>query len=54
MYITYGKNDFTKISKNLARYRFDINLVGSHQNNYIGISNVMNNAAKSYDILQTV
>jgi len=36
-YLTYGKNNFAEISKNLARYRSKNNF--HYQNNYVGHSN---------------
>jgi len=36
----HKKNEFVEVSKNLARHRSENNL--DHQNNYVGISSVMN------------
>jgi len=47
LYITCGKNDFAKVSKNLARYRSGNNFV---QNNYVERLSINNNAAKSFNI----
>jgi len=34
----HGNNGFAKVSKNLARYRFENNCL-DHQNSYVGHSN---------------
>jgi len=47
--VFYGKNEFAKISKNLARYRFEILL--DHQKNCIESSRLIQKdaiAAKSF------
>jgi len=41
----FGKNSFTEVSKNLIRY--------SSENNYVGNSSMMSNAAKHFNILAT-
>jgi len=48
----YEENDFTKVFKNVVRTDLEIILL-RHQNNYVGISSIMSNAAKSFDILAT-
>jgi len=53
-YNSHGKNDFTEISKNLARYRYENNFL--NQNNYVGCSNIIANncnTAKSFATLIT-
>jgi len=52
----HEKNDFVKISKNLARY-IQVNLkiiLLNHQNNYVGNANMMSNVANNFDILAIV
>jgi len=46
----YEENDFIKVFKNVVRTDLEIILL-RHQNNYVGISSIMSNAAKSFDIL---
>lgn len=43
----YAKRTVVEVSKNLARYRYENNL--DHQNNYVGNSSTMSDAAKSFD-----
>jgi len=47
----YGKNDFAKISENLAKYT-NLKIILDHQNNYEGNLRMINNA-KDFDILAT-
>jgi len=52
----HEKNDFVKVSKNLARY-IQVNLkiiLLNHQNNYVGNANMMSNVANNFDILAIV
>jgi len=44
------KNDFVKVSKNLARYRFENNFVWTIKNNYIGRLSVDDIAAKRFNL----
>jgi len=48
----HGKNSFAEVSKYLATCRSVNNFV-DYQNNYVGISSMINNVAKSSDILAT-
>jgi len=41
----HAKNDFVEVSKNLVKYDLRIILL-DHQNNYVGISSMVSNAAK--------
>jgi len=45
---TYGKNDFAEGSKILLNTDLKIILL-NHQNNFVGILKIMNNAAKNFD-----
>jgi len=47
----YGKNDFVKLSKNLARCTSEEIILLNHQSKYIGNLSMMRNSAK--DILAT-
>jgi len=48
--ISYEKNGFAEVSKNLVKYRSNNNFVYC-QNNYVRRSTVMSNAAKNFDFL---
>jgi len=47
----HRKNDFVEVFKNVIRYIKSENDFWDHQNNYIGISSMMNNTSKNVDIL---
>jgi len=50
-FLVHGKNDFAKVSNNLARYRSDNKIILLNlQNNYTGNLSMMNNIEKSFDI----
>jgi len=48
------KNDFVEESKILVRHT-DLKIIMlAHQNNYVGNSSMMNNTAKSFDVLTSL
>jgi len=49
--ISYEKNGFAEISKNLVKYTDLIIILFNYQNNYVRRSSVMGNAAKNFDFL---
>jgi len=49
LYTLHNKNNFIEISKNLNT---DLKIILlNYQNNYVGILNMMSNAARNFDIL---
>ena len=46
----HRKKNFARVSKNLVRYA-DLKILMDYQDSYVEFSNIMYNAAESFDIL---